>query len=256
VYTGGAAGCAKAHMHSTKSQILSALKRRGRCTVDELAAGLGLASMTVRQHLATLERDELVASEEERQRLGRPHFVYFLTDKGEASFPVGYDKLAARLIRAVGDLDSSEIAGLSSEEKTALLFDKLAAQFVDRHGADVQRLSLPERVAAVAALLQQESGFAEWIRTSDGYEILDYNCFFRRLNGLNGEPCRWHARVLSELLDQPVESRAASPASAQLCRFAVRARPEADKKNGSHAGLSAASQRAGAAASAVPRDAV
>src|SRR5579859_6372492 len=55
-------------MHSTKSQILAALKRQGGCSVDELAVTLGLAPMTVRQHLATLERDALVGSTEERQR--------------------------------------------------------------------------------------------------------------------------------------------------------------------------------------------
>lgn len=208
-------------MQSSKSQILTALKRRGRCSVDELAAALGLAPMTVRQHLATLERDELVASTEERQRLGRPHFVYFLTDKGEASFPAGYDRLAAQMLHAVSVLQSDEIAGLTAEQKTALLFDKVAERFIGAHCTRMRSLSLPERVAAVTELLRREGGFAEWTRTSEGFEILDYNCLYRRLSGKEGGPCRWHSRILSELLEHPVESRAAAPPYAQLCHFAV-----------------------------------
>src|SRR5438309_1180307 len=91
-------------MQSTKSQILAALKRQGHCSVDELAAQLSLAPMTVRQHLAMLERDSLVESHEERQRLGRPHFVFVLTEKGEASFPKQYDEIARQLLSEVGRL--------------------------------------------------------------------------------------------------------------------------------------------------------
>jgi DeoR family suf operon transcriptional repressor len=209
-------------MQSTKSQILAALKRHGRCSVDQLAAALGLAPMTVRQHLATLERDELVASREERQRLGRPHFLYSLTEKGEASFTQAYDRLAQQLVLAVADLDSAEIAGLTAEEKTALLFDKIADRVIDAAQERVRGLPLAERVAVVAQLLQQEGGLAEWTRTSDGFEILDYNCLYRRLHGAEGGPCRWHARLLSGLLGSPVEGCAAAPPSPQLCRFAVR----------------------------------
>jgi len=208
-------------MQSTKSHILAALKRQSRCSVDELAALLSLAPMTVRQHLATLERDALVSSAEERQRMGRPHFVYSLTDKGEASFHLHYDRVAMELLHEVGRLDSSEIVGLSAAEKTALLFDKLADRFVMRHGPQVEHLAFPQRVPAVTALLQSESGFAEWASTENGYEIRDYNCFYRKLNGADGETCRWHHRVLSGLLGCSVRCDESGQRSAHLCRFVV-----------------------------------
>ncbi|HLZ69834.1 MAG TPA: winged helix-turn-helix transcriptional regulator [Dehalococcoidia bacterium] len=220
-------------MHSTKSQILAALKRQGGCSVDELAAALGLAPMTVRQHLATLERDALVGSTEERQRLGRPHFVYTLTEKGEGSFHQHYDRIALQLLDEVGRLDSAEIAGLSAEEKTALLFDKLADRFIARHAAQLERLPLSQRVAAVAELLHAESGFAEWAATERGFEIRDYNCFYRKLNGEDGAPCRWHERVLSGLLACAVHCEGGGPRAAHLCRFAV-AKAETQPFNGAH----------------------
>jgi predicted ArsR family transcriptional regulator len=208
-------------MQSTKSQILAALKRHGRCSVDELAMMLRLAPMTVRQHLTTLERDDLIASSEERQRLGRPHFVYSLTEKGDESFPKRYDRIAKQLILEVSRLDSSEIAGLSPEQKAALLFDKLAGRLIERQLPRLRQLPVAQRVAAVAEILQAEGGFAEWERTNDGYEIRDYNCLYRRLNGDDAEPCRWHQRVLSSLLDCPVECRGEAPRAVQLCRFVL-----------------------------------
>lgn len=209
-------------MHSSKSQILVALKRQGRCSVDELAIALHLAPMTVRQHLATLERDGLVVSAEERQRMGRPHFVFSLTEQGDESFHMRYDRIALQLLHEVGRLDSQEIAGLSAEEKTALLFDRLADRFISRYRPRMGPLTLAQRIAAVTDALHTESGFTEWVATPEGYEIRDYNCFFDRLNGTTANHCRWHERILTELLETPIECRSDAPPSVQLCHFVIK----------------------------------
>jgi len=209
-------------MPSTKSQLLSLLKRQGRCTVDELAAGLGLAAMTVRQHLAMLERDDMVSFVEERRRTGRPHYVYSLTEQGEESFSKRFDRMAIQLLREVGELESAEIAGLSAEQKRSLLFDKHADRFIDRHLPKLQPLSISQRVMAVAEILQAEGGFAEWAQTDDGLEIRDYNCFYRKLCNVEGGACRWHVRVLAALFGCMAESQDAASQSVQLCRFVVR----------------------------------
>ena len=61
-------------MRTTKSEILAHLKRTGGSPIEELATSLGLARMTVRQHLAMLERDALVSSREGRRGAGgAPH---------------------------------------------------------------------------------------------------------------------------------------------------------------------------------------
>lgn len=234
-------------MQSSKSQLLAALKRKGRCSVDDLVSTLGLAPMTVRQHLATLERDGLVASAEERQRLRRPHFVYFLTETGEESFPKRYDRIAAQLLLEVGRLDSADIAGLSPAEKTALLFDKLADRFVARYQPRIVNMPLSQRVAAVAEMLQTESGFAEWSASDEGLEIRDYNCFYRKLNGIDGESCRWHERVLSGLLEHRVDWRCDSSSAAQLCRFVVVDDVPAARADGSEREAVAASTPQGSA---------
>lgn len=211
---------AKMAMQTTKSQILGLLKRSGGSTVEELASALGLARMTVRQHLATLERDDLVTAREVRRATGRPHFLYTLTDKGEETFPKRYDRLADMIIDEVALLDCGEIEGLSPIEKKNLLFRKLAHRIAQQYASRVEGRPLEERVQTVAEILQSESGFAEWRKVEAGFEIVDYNCAYRKV-AENQDLCAWHLEFLTELLGDNVRAVSFQNKGGDLCRFLV-----------------------------------
>ena len=211
-------------MQTTKSLILALLKRSGGSTVDEVASAVGLARMTVRQHLATLERDNLVQAHEVRRPTGRPHYVYTLTDKGEESFPRRYDHLAKMLIQEVGALDAQEIRGLTAAEKQKLLLRRLADRMANQYIPQVDGKPLEERVIAVTSILQQEGGFAEWSRREGGYEIADHNCAYRHVAEANDQLCTWHLQFLSRLLEGEVKCAQYMSQGADCCRFRVDAR--------------------------------
>ena len=208
-------------MQTTKGQILWLLKRNGRETVDHLAVELTLAQMTIRQHLAALERDGLISMREERQRKGRPHFVYSLTEKGDETFPKRYDRLVAQLLNEFGRLDASDIDGLAPAERTALVFARIADQLVAKHAERLAMLALPERVRELAAILEHESGFVECIDTPEGFEIRDYNCVYRRLAGANAGGCAWHLRVIGRLAGVPVERSPSGNRDGGCCRYLI-----------------------------------
>ncbi|MGH7860692.1 MAG: ArsR family transcriptional regulator, partial [Candidatus Dormibacteraceae bacterium] len=63
---------------ATKLRILALLRRRPR-TIPELAAELSLTGNAVRTHLATLERDRLVAPHGHRLTVRRPATIFALT---------------------------------------------------------------------------------------------------------------------------------------------------------------------------------
>jgi len=219
-------------IQTTKSQILALLKRSGGSTVDELASALELARMTIRQHLATLERDNLITAHEVRRPTGRPHFVYSLTDKGEETFPKRYDRLADMIIDEVALLDSSEIEGLSSAEKKALLFRKLARRIASQYAQRLEGESLEERVSAVVDILQAESGFAEWHKLPGGFEIVGYNCPYRRVAESQDEVCVWHLELLSQLLGGRVRAAEFQSRGADCCRFIVETSAPPPRKRG------------------------
>lgn len=209
-------------MQSTKEHILAHLKRSPNATVDGLATELGLARMTVRQHLAGLERDGLVLSREERGRTGRPRYIFSLSDGGQETFPKRYDRLADLVLQEVAFLDAEEIAGLSADDKKKLLLRKMADRVYEQYEPKVRDKDLGERIPLVAGILQEEGGFAEWRRDAAGFEIVDYNCVYRKVADSHHDVCEWHLSLLGRLLDANVECTEFQSLGAECCRFVVK----------------------------------
>jgi predicted ArsR family transcriptional regulator len=208
-------------LQSTKEQILTFLKRTGDSTVDGLAVAFGLARMTVRQHLSALERDGLVSSREERQRTGRPHLVFSLSEQGLERFPKRYERFADLALQEVAFLDSEEIKGLSADEKKKLLLSKMAERVYQQHAPRVAGKPLDSRVAVVADILHEEGGFAEWKANGAAFEIVDYNCVYRRVAESHEDVCEWHVQLLGKLLGQKIQCSQYMSRGADCCRFVV-----------------------------------
>ncbi len=207
-------------MHSTKNLILAFIKRNGGGTVDGLAQALELAPMTVRQHLVTLQRDDLLQAEAVRRSTGRPHYVYRLTQRGDDTFPKRYDRLAQALLQEVSNLESDDIEGLGPGEKASLVLRRVAERLAGEYAPLVRGRALNEQVAAVTEILHADGGFAEWEKTENGYVIRDYNCLFNRAPLQDGDGCQWHFYFLSKILGpslrfEPVEG------CGDCCRYVV-----------------------------------
>lgn len=209
-------------MKSTKEQILSYLKRSGGSTVDDLAGEFGLARMTVRQHLTGLERDGVVETREERGKSGRPHMVFSLSDRGEELFPKRYDRLADLVLKEATLLTAEEITGLDEDGRKRLLLQKMVERVYSEHEAKIQDKTLPERVILVADILREEGGLADWTNAGDAYEIVDYNCVYRRVVDSHPGVCDWHISLLGRLLGTKVECSQFMSKGAESCRFVVR----------------------------------
>ena len=208
-------------MQTSKQQLVALLKRTGSVTVEEAAGALFVASMTARQHLVGLERDGLVRSEKVRRAIGRPHYLYSLTPKGEEMFPQRYDIFASILLDEIGRLQATEIEALAPDEKRSLLIMRTTDQLAQRYSFNVEGRSLEQRVSGVTEVLHLIGGFAEWCRCDDGFEIRDYNCVFARLMPEEVSGCACHVRLLGQLLMWPVRHEVVHGGGAGLCRYIV-----------------------------------
>jgi len=207
-------------VHSTKSLILAFIKRNGGGTVDELAQAMGLASMTIRQHLTALQRDDLLEAEPVRRPKGRPHYVYRLTRHGDDTFPKRYDRLTGALLQEVSSLKVNDIDGLAPDEKASLILRRAADRLADECLPQVRGRSLEEQVAAVTKILHADGGFAEWQKTENGYVIRDYNCLFSRVHLQDGRGCQWHLHFLSRVLGPKVRFEAVDGCG-DCCQYVV-----------------------------------
>lgn len=214
-------------MQTTKHQILELLKRTGSATVEEAAGSLSIASMTARQHLMGLERDGLVQSEKVRRANGRPHYLYYLTPKGDEMFPRRFDVLASVLLEEIGCLTAQDIDGLDDEQKRSLVMQRAADRLADRYRFPIEGLSLEERIASLTEVLHRIGGFAEWLQADGGYEIRDYNCVFARLWSQQVDGCPGHLRLITQLLQWPARHEVVDDGRVQCCRYIISPRPSA-----------------------------
>jgi len=209
-------------MNDTKGEILALLKRTGGHSVNELASTLTLAPITIRQHLTRLERDGLLLSEAESNGNGRPHYVFRLSAKAQAeAFPYRSDRLVELLIKEIGHLDGSELQGLSEQQKTRLVLERVAQRLSREYASVIRGWPLEERVVFVTEVMQSDGGFAEWEKTDRGFEIRDFNCLFHRL--LDGDVCEWHSTFLKNVLGEDLQVEPCAD-NENSCRFAVEAR--------------------------------
>src|SRR6266571_1997474 len=123
-------------MQATRRKIIEYLHRNGEATIRDLAKTVSLTATGVRQHLAVLAQDGLVAVEETHGKIGRPALVYSLTAAGAALFPSRYDDLSNLLLEQIKAIAGSQ--GLQS------VLMRVAARSAEPYEHRVQNRTLPE----------------------------------------------------------------------------------------------------------------
>jgi len=92
----------------TRSMLLEILKRSGEVDVATLARELGISSVAVRRHLATLECDEMIVARVEHRPVGRPARLYSLTDGAANAFPRTTEHVALDLLARLEEMMGAE----------------------------------------------------------------------------------------------------------------------------------------------------
>ncbi len=201
-------------MQRTRREILNILKRRGRATLEELANAVGLVPVTVRAHLNVLERDDLVKYEEVRGRVGRPYYVYSLTEEADSLFPKNYHVVANRVIDSVADILGPDTVGQLSE--------RIAENWAAEKQARLAGKALPDRVAEVAKIRNEEGAWAEVEEEPNGYDIVQYNCPCPQAASRHPEVvCAAELSYMRRLLNPGVERVEWSRQGARVCRYHV-----------------------------------
>src|SRR5262252_6820868 len=83
------------------SRLLYTLKSRGPLAAGAVAQALGITAVGVRQHLAKLHAEGLVAFDDQTGEIGRPKRFWRLTAKGHGRFPDTHGDLTVNLIGGI-----------------------------------------------------------------------------------------------------------------------------------------------------------
>lgn len=203
-----------AELQKTRQRIVEALKRNGGATVDQLASHMGLVPVTVRAHLAILERDGLVFGEEERTGgAGRPHILYQLTEKGEELFPRHYDRLANNLL--------DHLVATQGADRVIGMLESIAINVASEHEGRLASKPFDERVREAAAILTQQGCTAEYSESGGAYQVDIYNCPYRKVASEHPQVCTLETQLLKTLTrGRVLETVNTSPRGA-ICSYQV-----------------------------------
>ena len=202
-------------MSSTRELVLKNLLNRQRCTINELAEAVQINPISVRHHIAKLEADGLVTSEEERHGVGRPRRVYYLTDAGMEKFPSRYLALTTRLLE--------QLKGSVSEETLNKLFTQLASDMAQDHVAKVNMQNLrPEaRLELLQNILREEGFVIEVERVDEKFVIKETSCPYYHVGQEHPEVCIVDKTLISTVLDTPVEKITCMLDGDSICAYEV-----------------------------------
>jgi len=198
---------------STRNEILQLLRRNGQMTAGELSGELGVGAVGVRQHLATLCEDGLVAAVGVRRGLGRPSHLYALTDKAGQRFPRAYESIA---------LDALGYVAATGEAQIELLFEQRARRLAAQYQSCLSGASVEERVALLAGLLNDQGYMCEWERADDGSIMLtEHNCPIDCVARAFPQACECELRLYEELIGAPLAQISTIAGGSARCCYRI-----------------------------------
>lgn len=203
-----------------RDRVLYQLKTRGEQTAGLLAKRLSITPMAVRQHLAALEDEELVAFRDERRKVGRPARIWRLTDEASSHFPDSHADLTVDILDAVRRTFGEE----GMDKLLATRAKKLLAEY--RKRVPNRDTPLAKRIAALAALRREEGYMAEWTREREGFLFVENHCPICAAAELCQGLCRDELALFRKVLgpDCRVERTDHILAGARRCAYRIESR--------------------------------
>ena len=186
-------------MASTRDVVLRTLLTQPRCTINELSEKVGISPISIRHHIASLEAEGLIGSQDERHGVGRPRQVFFLTETGMEQFPTRYVRLTVRLLE--------QLKETMPEVMINKLFTQMAVNLARdlSEGTETKNLSMEERLNLVIDILRREGFSIEWEQLEDGYQIQEASCPYYFVGQNHPEVCAMDQILISTVLSMPAE---------------------------------------------------
>jgi len=197
---------------STRGKILELVRTEER-TVNDLADALRLTDNAVRAHLASLERDRLIAQSGMKPGLRKPHVTYSLGPEAEHLFPKAYGRLVSLLM----SIFSRQIkprnlrAGMRAAGRSV----------AHEHLRELQGKTRGQRIDAALGILKELGGTASF-REEDGKHFIYGNgCPIAAATANHPEACLLAESLLTEIIGSPVKE-CCIHGPTPSCRFEVK----------------------------------
>ena len=207
-------------LEGTRLKILAFIQKQGSATVDRISQDIGLSPATIRRHLDILQRDRLISFDQVHKKVGRPEFVYILTEEGHESGYRDYQKLLTLLLSEIASLTPADLVGKEGEELLRFLIVRISDEVSRPHlqpGQSSQEIRLAELEQAM-----RDRGFAPEITQEDlQVRIRLCNCPFRIAALGQQSVCHFDQQLIANILGvEPVRQYTIHEGNNSCCYLA------------------------------------
>jgi predicted ArsR family transcriptional regulator len=196
-------------------RILMALKMHGALSSARLGAMLGTTGEAARQQLVKLMRDGLVAPSDQPGAVGRPLQIWRLTAEAATRFPDTHAALTVQMLDIVrSTLGEGALDAIVSARET---------QTLASYGAAMEdRISLRDKVAALADIRSAEGYMAEWREEPDGtLRLMENHCPICAAAAVCQGFCRAELEVFQSVLGAEVRRDEHMLGGARRCAYTI-----------------------------------
>ena len=161
---------------NTKNLILNILLD-GSKSIGEIAAKLQIQKNAIRNHLETMEREEVVKSYFKTEKVGRPKKVYEITTNGRELFPRKYDTILSLLIQKIEDNQGHEYV----KKIMMSIADTMASEISDKISKGNTSGNFRKSLTILNAWSNDIGFMSSLHKESDGsYSIVSHNCIVHK----------------------------------------------------------------------------
>lgn len=203
----------------TRKKILLALKKNGSMSVDDLSGEVKITPMGVRQHLFILERKGAVEYVTRRHGVGRPGFLYRLTETADDLFPKSYQTFAMDIL--------TELERLDGKGK----IDEIFRRRKERIASEIRRLlsgkeTVSERLHALSDMLQHDGFIVDLEENATSFKLKQFNCPISKVALRFKEACTHDLQLFREIIGEGVSREQCLSDGDQACVYVI---PKYDK---------------------------
>jgi DeoR family suf operon transcriptional repressor len=198
---------------TTRDIILHSIKQSPQSTVEELAEAADVSPVTVRHHLNALQAEGTIEAASIRRKVGRPYYVYSLSERGQELFPKRYVRLTSRLL--------DEMKGRLPEEVINEIFEGVVNTVLEDHRGEFEHLPLEQRLDYLVKLLSDEGFLSTWEKTPNGYRLVEYSCPYLSIGSTHAEVCNFDKQLMSGVLQLQVQQDSCMLHGANCCQFSI-----------------------------------
>jgi predicted ArsR family transcriptional regulator len=182
----------------TREKIIMLLKKHGPMPIEELSKELNITSMGIRQHLLSLERRGLIDYVTNKKGIGRPAFLYKLTQNADSLFPKAYHTF---IIDTLKDIETNE-----GREKVDELFKWRRMRLIkDTRDLLSDKKDLDEKVEGLKDMLESKGYIVELDENENSYILKEFNCPIFQVASVYNEACKHELQFYKEVLGKEVK---------------------------------------------------